>query len=620
MKKASQKSVVSHLMTCSALLLLASTPALALAGTSFLLGTTHVSAQTSSNPVADATSERSLTITKYQATDVNDHGPAGDGTAQPVARKALQGVEFTLQRVLPKSGAQLVDPTKDTAYTFDSNFSAQAATTDKNGKITWNLGTGTANDGIYLVTETNNSGAIDPTTGNAVTVAFPSQPFFVYIPQTQRGTANPGLIYDVNVMPKNVISNDLTPDKTANGSKGSSLMAGNNFSWELTTGIPNGLYTTAKSEIVTPVFDAAGNPVKNADGSQFTIATAEGQPIYFSAGTGPDGTAYPAQANYSLVDNLDKNLSYKEASLWVHNASGWTQLADADYTTTYDKTSNRVTIALTASGIKEIGLGAVTAKDGSKVSGPFDKISGHIITSVAPNWTGTVSNDFDVNYQIPGGKPQTDRTTPGTEPKYFDGGFDILKEDAADKTQLAGAVFMISDSQANVDASKFLATDGNVYSYTSSSALADNNDGTADDSTGSLPTGVKWLISTSDANGKAAFNGLPLKFTDGNSNNVLDLDAASMPAGGDSVQQDYYVVETIAPKGYELMKSAQKVTVTLGTHATNAVTVDDNKSTNLPFTGGAGNVILITVAIAAIGLGTAFVVMDKKRKKAAEGE
>ena len=46
--------------------------------------------------------------------------------------------------------------------------------------------------------------------------------------------------------------------------------------------------------------------------------------------------------------------------------------------------------------------------------------------------------------------------------------------------------------------------------------------------------------------------------------------------------------------------------------------ITDKPKTELPFTGGTGTMLLITVAVGAIGIGTAAVVMDKKRRQEAE--
>lgn len=602
-KVTTKKAVLSRVMTASALLMLTAAPVV-----SSVVSTVTVSAATS-NPVADDTSARSITLTKYQATDMNDHGDAGDGTNQAVTNAPLQGVKFKLQRVLPKDGgAQLVDPTEQKEgvdYTIDDSFAAVEATTDENGQIKWDLGNGKANDGIYIVTETDDSGAIDPSTGKAVTVSNPANPFFVYVPQTSRGDQS-GLIYDVQVQPKNVIENDLNPSKTINGKPGDSVVAGNTFEWELTTGIPNSLYTIAKDDTNVPVVDADGNQLyTDTEGKdEAYIKIKAGEAIYFDGKTG--GPYYdasgkevtpPAQSNFSMTDDMNAGLNYNDAAVWVHNAAGWVQLTADDYTVNYDKGTHKFEMSLTAQGIKEVGSGSVTDVDGQTVEGPFDQISTHINTTVNEGFDGNIPNDFTVHYQTPGSKPGKD--VPPIDPVYYNGGFDILKQDSKTQDKLAGAEFKIATSEENAKSGKFLASDGK--SYTESE----------------LPSGVTFLSTTSNDKGLAAFDGLPLIWTDGNGNGAVDIDPnTGLPTGGDTIQQDYWVVETKAPSGYELLKDPVKIRVDLSTQddKTIEVTVDDDKESDLPFTGGAGTGIMITIALGAIGIGTAFVVMDKKRK------
>lgn len=84
------------------------------------------------------------------------------------------------------------------------------------------------------------------------------------------------------------------------------------------------------------------------------------------------------------------------------------------------------------------------------------------------------------------------------------------------------------------------------------------------------------------------------------------------------IQRDYWVVETKAPTGYELVKDPIKVTVNLNTaaDATWEATVENKKQSDLPFTGAKGTTLMVSIAIGAIALGTAAVVIDKKRRQA----
>lgn len=84
----------------------------------------------------------------------------------------------------------------------------------------------------------------------------------------------------------------------------------------------------------------------------------------------------------------------------------------------------------------------------------------------------------------------------------------------------------------------------------------------------------------------------------------------------EDIKRDYWVVETKAPEGYELLKAPQKITVNLVSETNDVIeaTIVNETKTDLPFTGGAGTTLLIAIAIGAITIGTAAVVIDKKRQ------
>jgi fimbrial isopeptide formation D2 family protein len=615
MKQETKQKVLSRVLVCSALLVLGS-PVIGQA----IISAPAVHATTAANPVADATTMRSITLTKYQATSNSDHGAAGDGNFDSsVSNAPLQGVEFTLYKVKPIGGASLTDPTVQQEKVDYSKVEVGKGVTDSSGKIVWQLGSpdgsqtpsanitnpGSLGDGIYMVSETNDVGAIDPATGKPVTVVTPTNPFFVQVPQTSRDSSNPGLIYDVNAQPKNVIENNLNPIKTINGKQEDSLVAGNAFEWELTTNIPNGLYETAKTDTKVPILDASGNQVYNADHSLAFFDVATNAPIYFPGGSYFDqsGTAVtaPASASYVVSDTLNKDLNYNSAIMGIVDSSKTFHEFDSSlYVVNYDSASGKFTATLTAAGIQAVGTGSVKLKDGSTYTiAAGDQVSTHINTTVGQDWDGTIPNTFDVTYTTPGAKPDDQTPPPDKTPVYADGGLNLLKEATGDKAPLKGADFMIATSVDNANKNIFLASDGNSYQWT--------NDGTG--GTGALPSGVTFLKTTTDGNGLGAFNGLPLDFKDAGADNVIGT-------SDDNWSRDYFVVETKAPTGFELLKAPQKVTVTNKTSdpSTIELTVTDDKKTNLPFTGGQGTTAMITFALIAIAGGTAIVVIDKKRK------
>lgn len=579
---------LSRILTCGALLTMAGGFFIPAVSSPAIIA--HAATQ---EAIADDTSNRSITLTKYQATDINDHAPAGDGTATNPNRSVLQDVQFKLQRVTPINGKTLSDPAaakEGVDYTIDTSFPEQTNTTDKDGKITWDLKKGKANDGIYLVTEVDSSNAVDPLTGKKVEVTTPSAPFFVQVPMTNR-TSKSDLIYSVFVEPKNVIVNDIDPVKTINDKFGHAVLAGNSFEWELTTKVPSGLYSEAKEETNVPMVDKNGNQLYDASGKEIIknfkagefiyIEPVPGETYYDSTGVAVNAADIVSVSNFTMTDTLNSNLKYLSATVWALPTGDTTyvQLPTSYYTLTAPKAgdSGLVTMTLTKEGIQNIGK--------------YEKISTHMNTRLDENFDGLIPNTFETIYQTPGGKP-TPPLIPEIEPKTYTGGFDILKvEKGNDNIVLEGAVFHIATSEANANAGLFLATDGK--SYTIADAKANS---------------LTLLTSTTDSKGHAAFDGLALTWVDGNNNGVVD-------EVGDTINQDYWVVETEAPVGYELLKSPQKITVDLKTSDDTLIELkaEDEKQTRLPFTGGAGTTLMVTIALGAITIGTATIVINKKR-------
>lgn len=532
-------------------------------------------AETIDNAIANETSRRSLTIWKYAITDFSELEPRGDGTITNPDRELIPGINFKVERVrkLP-SGSSLTDPKQQqlgTDYEIDPTFNAQTITTDTSGKATLDLGIGRANDGIYLVTELpdERTGAnLAATDGKKIETAV--YPFFVHIPQTSR-TDLSSLIYDVQVEPKNILEDLLHPDKTFNDKKGDSVQAGQPIRWELTTNIPAGLWQIASQTGTIDILDAAGQTVD-------TVEMIAGQPIVYR------DTSGLLQPNFSMVDELNSDLTYvpDSAKMQVRQAGGeWTDLAPADYTVSFDAEANRLTTTLTEAGLIKAG----------SVANGYTDIRTVLTTHVPEYWNNIVENTFTVNHQIPGQRPKSTTPPETTNPKYYTGGFDIEKISENSGTGLADAEFKIAISESNANNKIFIASNGNSY---------------AEDA--NLPSGVTFLTSTSDPNGHATFDGLALDWTDANNNNYVE---------NSEVARDYWVVETQAPTGYELLKAAQRVTVDLTTadDASIELRVTNKPQTSLPFTGGIGRNLIIAIALAAIIVGTTVVVIQKKRKQ-----
>jgi uncharacterized surface anchored protein len=131
----------------------------------------------------------------------------------------------------------------------------------------------------------------------------------------------------------------------------------------------------------------------------------------------------------------------------------------------------------------------------------------------------------------------------------------------------------------------FLATDGHSYEYGST-----------------LPSKVSLVKAQSGADGVATFNG-------------LELDVSKDKK--EDIKRSYWIVETKAPAGYELLSEPKEVVVNLATStSTPVITIINKSQTVLPFTGGDGATLIIAIALGAITIGAIVIVYDKRRQKA----
>lgn len=576
-----KKSYKHKMIIGLALTTLAGTSVMSLSAPAFLNNVTVAHADSSA--IADNTSQRSITLTKYAIQNESQLGAPGDGTEwnNPDNLATLKNVKFKLVRVKPLEGGQpLVDAStavEGTDYEIDTTFAPREAITDDAGQVKFELGTGKANDGIYMLVEEDSTDVVNNTTGAATTIKYKAIPAFIYVPMTNRGSQS-GLIYDVNVYPKNEEDTPLNPIKTIDGMNGESLVAGQTYQWEAAFDINPGDFFYIATE---DSFIEGLDPNTDYTGPGSTGGHVhKGDKVYMDYLT--------------VTDDLDPNQDLLSVEMQVKDKDGnWVTLEQGtDYTfkegANVMKPAGKNTVELTQAGMEKVGTmtGATQMRVVYKAQ-------------VKEGWNGEIENSFTVDKKSPGLDP--DHDTNPDKPKYFDGGFDLHKVDE-NGDNLAGAEFYIATSEANARAGKFLASDGQSYAKETK-----------------LPAGIHFLTTTSDAQGHASFDGLPLKwYDDVNGNGKQDMDGTEPTFADADIQRDYWVVETKALTGYELVKDPIKVTVNLNTaaDATWEATVENKKQSDLPFTGAKGTTLMVSIAIGAIALGTAAVVIDKKRRQA----
>ncbi|MCI1894307.1 MAG: SpaH/EbpB family LPXTG-anchored major pilin [Lactobacillus sp.] len=484
MKKVDYKTRLFHTLAVSGLVL----GSLGAMTVPLMTNTNIIRTHAAATPVPDDTSERSITVHKYDGGASTTPATGTDADeANLGSRNPLANVSFTVQKVTPTNGAKNMDPTDATTYTTVGD--PQTITTDTNGAATANLGTGNANDGYYLITEQQSPSLTDK-----------SAPFFVRVPLTQTGTsgADATLVYDVNVYPKGETETvDLSPVKTfTDSSQLESLKVGADVSWNLTVATPKDIYTPAAGS----VGEVYANSLVISDPIDTNSLDFKAVDSVKLVGGPNDGTALTETTDYTVDSTKTK--------------------------TNGDTTYTVVQISLTQAGMK-------------KAAGSTNIVAQITTTTKANGGDAKIVNTFDTYYvpatNVPGHQTTvpTDNLTPGsttdpsdpsvptdpdtddsTNPTIKFGNIDVLKtDDTSDAKPLANASFRLAASEADAKAGTW---------------ITDNND--------------QVITVTTDSDGRAQFNGLAVDPTTGTKDYYLvETDA---PAGYDIDGTIYQVTAT----------------------------------------------------------------------------
>lgn len=516
------------------------------------------------NTVSDETSERAITLHKYTGT-VGKNGttnPPDDSTLTP-ENKPLKGISFNVTKVTPVAG-KTIDATDPS--TFTKTTTTFTGTTGDDGSVTVSLGSTSAADGYYLVTELQN---------DAIKQA--ADPFIVHVPMTTKTTTADGstastLTYNVNVFPKNQVNDNLklnptkyllvpkdnpdTPDVDEAGTetKVASVPTGSSVSWNLQIDRPADIHGSE-----TIAGDTSTSTSTNGDGSSTSTTTKEWK-TYAST--------------LELADYLDPaSMSDPEITQVVIStpntnggaATETTLTKDTDYKVTITEKDadhdgkTAVVVTLTDAGIKKFAQAATDST-----------LQATLSTKVTASSAAEVPNTFETHYHgtmTPGTDTTTEKTPgpddPGT-PKVYFGNIDITKETMSGDP-LAKATFTLYSDK---DAKKPVLG-------------ADN----------------KPVTAVSGADGKVSFTGLEVDVNDKNT-------------------EKYYVVETDAPAGYDVDGQIHEVTATQDT--TNDLTVKDNDNLmpNLPLTGSQARILFYAMTTGLIVVGAAGVYIIKRRQNA----
>jgi len=289
-----------------------------------------------------------------------------------------------------------------------------------------------------------------------------------------------------------------------------------------------------------------------------------------------------ADANFfNIIDKLDAAFTLDISSVEVFGLPGMDPLVIVDdYTVALDAATNTMTVAF----VKTAGF--ETLSDYAKVRVEFtvtvnEKL--YLKTDEAFN-TNIIGNEANVYFMNEGGD-EFEPNTNGGGPEVYTGGIKITKyAETQAAGPLTGAEFKIADTLAHAQVGEFLRLDANGKILTPTDA----GYGTATD-----------YVVTVNASGVGFFMGL--------------LDATGTEAS--PVYKHYWLVETKAPNGYNLIGEPIEVEFSAAHNETHLIleNVFNTKGFTLPSTGGIGTIIFTVAGIVLIG-SAIIVALSRKRK------
>lgn len=282
---------------------------------------------------------------------------------------------------------------------------------------------------------------------------------------------------------------------------------------------------------------------------------------------------------FDVTDQLDNALTYTDNSVVVKASAtddftdGNCTVVDAKYYTVSHE-NGKLTVSFNPDGRTYL-------KDFKNVKVTFGTtVNQNVLDGTHQN---VVKNSATVEFTNQDG---TESKVPTPEAKVHTGKINITKKSSADQKLLNGVEFKIASSEDNAKAGKYLrkTADGTILNV---------NDAGYDNATDYVAT---------TANGVASFAGLK------------DYDDTN--TGKD--YRSYYIVETKAAAGYELLDAPVEVAFTAD-NSTEAVYYTISKDvlntpkTNLPLTGGMGTVLFSVAGIALLGGAIALLVVRNRK-------
>lgn len=380
--------------------------------------------------------------------------------------------------------------------------------------------------GLYLLVETKVPEMVTST----------CNPFFISLPMTS-GDGN-GWIYDVTVYPKN-LTGDPTLDKTLREEKDD-------------TGKHNG------TSVITDGYAAAGTA---SDGDIVDYQIVSTLPSITSAST--------YLTCYTFVDTLSKGITYNKNDVVLEffsdaactdSIAKWTE-TDGKFTVTYSTTDtgeSKMTIAMTADGLKEINTSKAVYAESSMVN------SGYSDCTLRITYAATVNSSADMVYGDNGNPNEVVLTWKRTSQDSYD----TLKDAAKVYTYGLELTKVFSDGKGDFSKVQFIMQNKTDGYYVKAALDEDSGIYYVTDHVADKKDATRFVPVSGDGKGKIIVKGLE--------------------------DDEYTITEIKTADGYTLLKNAITVVITRNEGSASA-TVDGNQVNMLTDSGSANALAPLSV-------------------------
>lgn len=297
-----------------------------------------------------------------------------------------------------------------------------------------------------------------------------------------------------------------------------------------------------------------------------------------------EGNSKVYAQKFEITDALSKGLTYKNISFKTikGTAEADLTLTGLDYTLTKTPNQNEGPVTLKFV-LTDSGKEKVQATGADKlVIGITTTINSSALT------VDSITNEATLDYTNSLGVDYTKKTQDGTnptdpKPEVHTGSTGFIKYSSKTGATLKGAKFAIADTEANAKAGRYIKKDstGKIIFY-----------------------------------GEPGYAAATVYEVESNNSGVVQFQGLKF--GGDAESStNYYVMETFAPKGYQLLKNPIVVKVSKNSDlsaTTSNTKVYNNEKFILPKTGGTGTVLFSVAGILLMGAAIVIIGKSKKRK------